>query len=284
MLQGKEHNYLACVTSDGRVLLYLVPPLSVVKAGKLPRVQVAPIAWKSISHLPTRGVSSWSAGIPDESGACFIDTPHDDTLIYHLFMLPGVLGVQTYTFTIWSQASAYKVTFTPSRLSQDPTHSYENTYILSPSTLNIEHTRLPIAQQSRIALCSFGPSCSRFACIEQSMHAAKSELVILIQPHKFDASMPPQPLSSAASRTARDRSARDDYGEGGGGDGESELALSRRMVLSGLVSTLARNVDKVAFDESSGRMCLGTGKGLVTVVDFAPTRRSVDKSGRETVW
>ena len=116
------------------------------------------------------------------------------------------------------------------------------------------------------------------------MHAAKSELVILIQPHKFDASMPPQPLSSAASRTARDRSARDDYGEGGGGDGESELALSRRMVLSGLVSTLARNVDKVAFDESSGRMCLGTGKGLVTVVDFAPTRQSVDKSGRETVW
>ena len=51
-------------------MLYLVPPLSVVKASNLPRVQVAPIAWKSISHLPTRAVSAWSAGIPGNLGTC----------------------------------------------------------------------------------------------------------------------------------------------------------------------------------------------------------------------
>ena len=116
------------------------------------------------------------------------------------------------------------------------------------------------------------------------MHSAKSELVILVKPHQRDVSMPPRPLGSAASHAVRDHSINEDeFGEGRSrGD---EGALSRRMVLSGLVSALARNVDKIAFDEGSGRMCLGTGKGMITVIDFAPTRQNVDKGTKQqTVW
>ena len=70
VLRCRNSIYVACVASDGAVMLFLVPPLVVAVNGELDRVNVTPIAWTPAPAIEGQftTLSAWSSCAPTLQG------------------------------------------------------------------------------------------------------------------------------------------------------------------------------------------------------------------------
>ena len=214
----------------------------------LRRVQVAPISHQTTAALPVASVSNWSAGIPDAQGPC--PTFHGSSPL--TICLPLDPSIQYYTLSLITPTSVYTVTLTPSRVCH--THGYHTMSALSPSTLRLTSTPLPITLDKSVTLCSLGPSGTRAIYVERSRYGDQAcELVVFAGPlRKISGSVRPDSRVGVESQKEL-----------------PEFNVSRRLVLPGMVSKVMKSADKVAFDECSGRVCVRHARGAIAIVDFA---------------
>lgn len=147
-------------------------------------------------------------------------------------------------------------------------NNYDDATALSPSTLSFSRTFLPITLDKRVTLCSLGPSGRRGIYVERSRYSSSwIELII------FGGRLPKihpsyDPLVDHLIVDNED-------------EGITELPnpnVSRRVVLPGVASRMKQNINKVAFDECSGRVCLRHEEGAITIMDFSPLKVGMMKT------
>ena len=137
-------------------------------------------------------------------------------------------------------------------------------------SVRAELIHLPLASWKNIDSKALGASGTLFACVEKSRYADKKQLLVVLSAvHGLKVPIALQVNRQPSTEVAMVGSSNlKGNTTPAGPSHDGAITLERHVVLSEPVFKVVRDIDRMAIDECSGRICLGTrGEDEIVIVD-----------------